>query len=164
VQLPPAQFGQNIREKVIEMLKAKVEGKCTGRFGYTIIVCKVENVTKGKLHPVTGMGHFHVRYNALVFKPYKNEILQAEVTGVNEEGFWCSAGPLAIYISGSNIPKHFVYEASSKSYVSKDEERRITQGSDCRIKILGVLLSATNMKVVGTIKDSDYLGPYAEEE
>eukprot|EP00954_Amorphochlora_amoebiformis_P019697 1334228-Amorphochlora_amoeboformis.AAC.2 len=36
----------------------KVEGKCTGRYGYTILVARIQKTKKGRLDVVTGNAHF----------------------------------------------------------------------------------------------------------
>ena len=35
VALPPKAYGRNLRKEVEEALRSKVEGKCSGRWGFT---------------------------------------------------------------------------------------------------------------------------------
>lgn len=35
------------------------------------------------ISPSTGMAEFEIRYNAVVYKPYKNEVVDALVTSIN---------------------------------------------------------------------------------
>lgn len=67
-----------------DKLYADVEGTCTGRYGYVITVLSLNNFGKGKILPGSGLAEFKVNYQAIVFKPYKGEVLDAIVTTVNK--------------------------------------------------------------------------------
>lgn len=70
-----------------DKLYADVEGTCTGRYGYVITVLSLHNIGKGKILPGSGLAEFKVNYQAIVFKPYKGEVLDAIVTTVNKVKF-----------------------------------------------------------------------------
>uniref|UniRef100_A0A7S2THG5 RNA polymerase Rpb7-like N-terminal domain-containing protein n=1 Tax=Lotharella oceanica TaxID=641309 RepID=A0A7S2THG5_9EUKA len=158
VDVPPICFGKGISEKIQDKLREKVEGKCTGRYGYTILVARVVKIHPGRLDVVTGHAHFGVDYQAIVFKPFKNEVLPTEVSLVTEQGFWCQAGPLEIFVGTEGIPKDYIFNPTDKLYSSEDEDKLIRKGSACRIRILGMTVDADKFKVVGTMK-GPYLGP-----
>lgn len=42
--LPPKYFGKKIEKHVLAQLRAKVEGKCSGRFGFTIVVTSLQDI------------------------------------------------------------------------------------------------------------------------
>lgn len=44
-----------MREHILAALRLKVEGKCSGRYGYTIAVTNMEDPGEGKLHEDTGI-------------------------------------------------------------------------------------------------------------
>jgi DNA-directed RNA polymerase II subunit RPB7 len=81
--LHPRHFNSSLSSLLLTQLRHKVEGKCSGRYGYTILVTMLRDVGVGVLDPDTGYAHFPVSYLALVFRPFKNEILIAKVTTVN---------------------------------------------------------------------------------
>lgn len=97
--LPPRSFTSDIEQKILHELRRKVEGKCTGRFGYTVLVRRLEAFGNALLNEDSGWAHFPVKYLALVFRPHKNEVLLAEVVALNETGLFAQAGPLTIYVS-----------------------------------------------------------------
>jgi DNA-directed RNA polymerase subunit E'/Rpb7 len=99
VALPPRAFTRDIEKKILAELRRKVQGRCTGRFGYTILVKRLEEFGNALLNEDTGWAHFPVKYLALVFGPFKNEVLPAHVVGLNETGLFAEAGPLVIYVS-----------------------------------------------------------------
>ena len=84
IQLAPKYFGPQLRQTLHQKLAADVEGQCTGRYGYIITVTKVINIGKGQINDSNGHATFPVKYKAIVFRPFKNEVLDAVVTTVNK--------------------------------------------------------------------------------
>lgn len=152
-----------MQKKIFKQLKSKVEGKPSGNFGYTIMVTKLKEIGSGVLNEDTGNAHFKVIYFALVFRPFKGEILPAEVKSISKQGFFAQAGPLEIFVSSQLMPDEFKHDTStgSQSYVNieDDGEIRINIGSFVRIKLVGMRFAAQDISVIGTIKE-DYLGPF----
>jgi len=159
--LAPKYFGKAVKKHILSQLRKKVEGKCTGRYGYTIVVTQLQLIGKGKLDEDTGNAHFPVRYLALVFRPFKNEILPAKVTSINNTGFFSQAGPLEIFVSKLLMPDDYKFDSRKEglpTYYSETEDIRIQVGSLVRIKIVGIRFATDNIYVIGTIKE-DFLGP-----
>lgn len=58
-------------------------------------------------------------------------------------GFFCTSGPLKMFVSTHLIPEEFKYETEDEpAFVSSDEEVRIRAGSNVRVRIVGVRLDA----------------------
>jgi DNA-directed RNA polymerase II subunit RPB7 len=158
--LAPKYFDKNVKDHIYNQLKLKVQGKCTGKFGYTILVTNLANVGRGRLHEDSGFAHFAVTYVSVVFRPFKNEILPATVTIINQNGFFAQAGPLEIFVSKTLMPEDLKFDPRDQglpTYYSEEEDVRIEQGSPVRIKIVGIRLAADKISTIGTIKE-DYLG------
>jgi DNA-directed RNA polymerase II subunit RPB7 len=82
--LHPRYFGANLRSTLVTKLHSEVEGTCSGRYGFIITVTSVEKIGLGKVNPSTGFVGFPVKYKAIVFKPFKEEIVDAVVSQVNK--------------------------------------------------------------------------------
>jgi DNA-directed RNA polymerase II subunit RPB7 len=67
-----------------EKLYADVEGTCSGQFGYIIAVVSVLDVGKGVVLPGSGLAEFVTRYRAIVFKPFKGEVVDGVVDNVTK--------------------------------------------------------------------------------
>eukprot|EP01083_Nonionella_stella_P011016 31315_1 len=160
VPLHPKYFGPDAVKRILDELKKKVEGKATGRFGFTILVTKIQGMSPGHLDDTTGFAHYTVRYLSVVFRPFRNEVLFAEVSMVNQNGFFAQAGPLQIFVSKLLMPSDYRYDSqdSMPNYVSEDGEVRVGSGSMVRVRIVGIRLATDDISVIGTIKE-DYLGP-----
>ncbi|KAG7694531.1 hypothetical protein KL930_003849 [Ogataea haglerorum] len=97
------------------------------------------DVGKGKIVPgQQGYAEFEVKYRAVVWKPFKGEVVDAIVSSVNNMGFFADVGPLSVFISKHLIPKDMKYTPSHTppAYISEDQV--IMKGSKVRIKIIGM--------------------------
>lgn len=65
-------------------LYADVEGTCSGLFGYIIAVVSILDIGKGMVLPGSGQAEFVTRYRAIVFKPFKGEVVDGVVNNVNK--------------------------------------------------------------------------------
>lgn len=59
-------------------------GTCSGEFGYIIAVINVIDIGKGMVLVGSGQAEFITRYRAIVFKPFKGEVVDAVVNNVNK--------------------------------------------------------------------------------
>lgn len=160
--LYPRHFGANLEDLLSQKLIQKVEGSCTGRYGFVICVTEVIETGKGKIREGAGLVTFPMRYTAIVFRPFKGEVLDAVVTKVNKLGFFAQAGPLQVFVSKHLIPTDMTYDeksnpASYVSQISDEQPVRVKKDSQVRLKLIGTRVDASEIFAVGTIKE-DYLG------
>lgn len=74
-------------ETVKQKLYTEVEGTCTGKYGFVIAVTTIDQIGSGIIQPGQGFVVYPVKYKAIVFRPFKGEVLDAVVTQVNKVGF-----------------------------------------------------------------------------
>jgi DNA-directed RNA polymerase II subunit RPB7 len=100
-----------------------VEGTCAGRYGYIIAVVAITTMGRGLLQPGTGLAKFDIEYSAVVFKPFKNEVVDGIVSTVNKIGFWADVGPLQVFVSQHLIPHFLKFDANSNppAYIAEGE-------------------------------------------
>lgn len=100
--LHPQYFGPQLLEKVKTKLYTEVEGTCTGksetnvfkpiadliekcfRYGFVIAVTTIDSIGAGLILPGQGYVVYPVKYKAIVFRPFKGEVLDAVVRQVNK--------------------------------------------------------------------------------
>lgn len=113
ILLHPRYFGPQLYETVKQKLYTEVEGTCTGkyvlmfntlnnfpaffnavlaiiqislnfRYGFVIAVTTIDSIGSGLVLPGQGFVVYPVKYKAIVFRPFKGEVLDAVVTQVNK--------------------------------------------------------------------------------
>ncbi|KAJ8750526.1 hypothetical protein K2173_015679 [Erythroxylum novogranatense] len=158
MQLHPRYFGRNLRENLAAKLMKDVEGTCSGRHGFVVAITGIENIGKGLIRDGTGFVTFPVKYQCVVFRPFKGEILEAVVTMVNKMGFFAEAGPVQIFVSNHLIPDDMEFQSGDMpNYTTSDGSVKIQKDCEVRLKIIGTRVDATEIFCIGTIKD-DFLG------
>jgi len=164
INLHPSFFGPTTQTYLTTKLHADVEGTCTGKHGYIISVLNINDVGAGTIQPGNGAAEFEVKYKAIVYRPFKGEVLEAIVSNVNKMGFFADAGPLQVFVSTHLIPTSMVFDSSANPPCFKhrnmdedDEEGLIEKGTKVRLKIVGTRVDATEIFAIGTIKE-DMLG------
>jgi DNA-directed RNA polymerase II subunit RPB7 len=96
-------------------LYSDVEGTCSGQFGYIIAVVSILDIGKGMVLSGSGQAEFITRYRAIVFKPFKGEVVDGVVNNVTkvrhpveqkrafltseQMGFFADVGPLTVFVS-----------------------------------------------------------------
>uniref|UniRef100_A0A4X1VG15 DNA-directed RNA polymerase subunit n=1 Tax=Sus scrofa TaxID=9823 RepID=A0A4X1VG15_PIG len=84
ILLHPRYFGPNLLNTVKQKLFTEVEGTCTGKYGFVIAVTTIDNIGAGVIQPGRGFVLYPVKYKAIVFRPFKGEVVDAVVTQVNK--------------------------------------------------------------------------------
>ncbi|CAF0766216.1 unnamed protein product [Brachionus calyciflorus] len=160
ILLHPRYFGPNLLDTVRQKLLNEVEGTCSGKYGFIIAITTIDTIGTGMIQPGRGYVIYPVEYKAIVFRPFKGEVLDAVVSQVNKIGLRCEIGPLECFVSRHCIPLEMDFDPNSASpcYKSKDEESVIQKNDEIRIKIIGLRIDATDIYAIGTLRD-DYLGP-----
>lgn len=98
---------------------------------------------------------FTLRYTALVFKPFKSEVLNAVVTQVNAHGFFACIGPVKVFVPEDHMPGDFSFDVNTLVWSSADETILLKEGTEVRLRVLQV--KALDGFCLGSIKD-DFLG------
>ena len=84
ILLHPSYFGPRMLQFLESKLYSDVEGTCSGQFGYIIAVVSVLDIGKGMVLSGSGQAEFITRYRAIVFKPFKGEVVDGVVNNVNK--------------------------------------------------------------------------------
>ncbi|KAK0425309.1 hypothetical protein QR680_009135 [Steinernema hermaphroditum] len=110
-------------ETVKQKLFNEVEGTCSGKHGFIIAVTTIDNIGHGIIQPGRGFVLYPVKYKAIVFRPFKGQVMDAVVNQVNKVGLFCDIGPLSCFVSRHCIPPDMEFEpnANPPCYKTKDD-------------------------------------------
>lgn len=119
ILLHPSYFGPRMLNFLESKLYSDVEGTCSGEFGYIIAVVSILDIGKGMVLAGSGQAEFVTRYRAIVFKPFKGQVVDGVVNNVTkvrihaiangrvacdertsaQMGFFADVGPLHVFVS-----------------------------------------------------------------
>ncbi|KAK2964766.1 putative DNA-directed RNA polymerase II subunit rpb7 [Blattamonas nauphoetae] len=164
VEIPPESLGPNIEQLVFDKLKRDVLFTVSGRYGYIIAIRRIQTLTEGYIRPGTGNAVFKVVYTAILFKPFRGEVVDAQVTTTTMNGLFCSVGPCSLFLARKMIPPSFQWhQEETPSCYMTSEGTRLQSGSKIRIRILGVSCEQSALTAVASMNEP-FLGIIKEEE
>ncbi|EGD72543.1 hypothetical protein PTSG_00566 [Salpingoeca rosetta] len=158
VLLPPRFLGPQLAESIRRKLYEDVESKCIGKHGYIVSVIEIVKIGEGEILVARGETLFPVTYRALVFRPVKNEVVDAIVSTVTKMGIFAEVGPLRVFIHFQWIP-NMVFDdtANPPCFRTDDFAEKIQPEDSIRIRILGVRVQASSIAATGSLA-GDFLG------
>lgn len=158
VLIHPKYFGPLLLDVVKQKLFNEVQGSCSGNYGFIVTVTTIDHIGHGHIQQNTGFVIYNIKYKAIVFRPFKGEVLDGLVTQVNKVGIFTEIGPLSCFISRHSIPADMQFDSNqAPCYKTSDEDVVIQQGDEIRLKIVGLRVDAKDIFAIGTLMD-DYLG------
>ena len=98
VRLHPSYFNAEARAVVENKVYADVEGTNTGTM-LIVAVISIDDVSDPKIQPGTGYALYTVAYRAIVWRPFRGEVVDGLVSSVLANGFLCDVGGLAVFVS-----------------------------------------------------------------
>nr|7O4I_G Chain G, DNA-directed RNA polymerase II subunit RPB7 [Saccharomyces cerevisiae S288C]7O4J_G Chain G, DNA-directed RNA polymerase II subunit RPB7 [Saccharomyces cerevisiae S288C]7O4K_G Chain G, DNA-directed RNA polymerase II subunit RPB7 [Saccharomyces cerevisiae S288C]7O4L_G Chain G, DNA-directed RNA polymerase II subunit RPB7 [Saccharomyces cerevisiae S288C]7O72_G Chain G, DNA-directed RNA polymerase II subunit RPB7 [Saccharomyces cerevisiae S288C]7O73_G Chain G, DNA-directed RNA polymeras len=159
ITLHPSFFGPRMKQYLKTKLLEEVEGSCTGKFGYILCVLDYDNIDiqRGRILPTDGSAEFNVKYRAVVFKPFKGEVVDGTVVSCSQHGFEVQVGPMKVFVTKHLMPQDLTFNAGSNPPSYQSSEDVITIKSRIRVKIEGCISQVSSIHAIGSIKE-DYLG------
>ena len=160
IRLHPQSFGRKMSEVLHKTLEMEVRGVSLGKAGYCVCVLQVRpGDSGGKIQEGTGMAIFQLHFEAVMFRPFKNEIMDVKVLNCVHLGFFGYAGPVKVFVSRHQMPQDMQdgYNAMDEAWLSEDKEVEIKENCGVRLKIISCTLENQQWTCVGTIAE-EYLG------
>lgn len=143
----PNDLGKNIEDIISERI-TDLEGVVIGENGYIVSIIEFTQKGDGIIDNETGRVTFKIDYKAITFKPFKGEILHSEVKYINEHGFYCSIGPINVFISKYRSPE-YIYDTEKNVWY--DEKTVINIKDIIPIEIIATKINTTEIACLGKI-------------
>ncbi|TFK20251.1 DNA-directed RNA polymerase II subunit [Coprinopsis marcescibilis] len=161
ILLHPSYFGPRMESYLESKLYADVEGTCSGQFGFIISVVSVLDIGKGMVLSGSGQAEFVARYRAIVFKPFKGEVMDGVVRNVSKMGIFADVGPLNVFCAAALLQPDLKFDPNSNPPSYSSEDQIIEKGSKVRLKVVGTRVDATDIFGIVSMKE-DHLGVLEE--
>src|SRR6266508_4217775 len=94
VRIPPERLGEDIDTVARELTRTTLEGKIGADKTLTLVASNIERVGEGRIVHGDGAVYQRVRYDALVFAPALQEIVEGTVVEILKFGGFIRFGPL----------------------------------------------------------------------
>lgn len=159
LRVPPEYLGPNMYDFINQKLN-DLQGSCSIQYGYLVTIYQIESIENGVVNQF-GEALFTVIFKALVFRPFRGEVLDGIVQGTDQVGIEIMVGALKIFVPHTKIPPNLVYNKNSEKYENVEDNKQIGKGTRLRFKIMSISIMGNEavgeMSGIGSL-EGDYLG------
>lgn len=155
IGIPPSKFNEPLKEAALEVLKELYEGSIIPEIGLIITILDTEVSPIGHIIYGEGNVYHNVIFKALAFSPMEREIVEGEVSVVEEFGLLVRIGPIEGFIHKSQIwDDYFSYNREQNIMLGTKTRRIIRKGDVVRARIVSVSYSiqSHNLRIALTMR------------
>jgi len=163
IRIPPERFGDNIEEVTNKIVQETFEGTIKKDYGLIVVTNNIKPDGDGIVIHGDGGLYQKVDFDALVYQPILQEIVDAVICEIVEFGAFCHIGPMDALIHMSQIMNDYVDVDSENERITGKENKRVLKiGDGVRARIVAISLnelSARESKIGLTMRQPQ-LGSY----
>ena len=142
VRIPPQYFGENLEKVINSIVQKSFEGKVKREHGMIVLTTNVEMLDEGVIIHGDGALYQKVRFDALVFQPELQEIVDGIVCEVVEFGIFCHIGAMDALVHMSQIMDDYVeINVENGRITGKESKKSLTVGDTVRARIVSLSLN-----------------------
>ena len=142
VRVPPERLGDDLQVVVKEMLQEKLEGRLDKKIGMFIAILDVVDIKEGRIMIGDAGVYYETIFDALIFRPKMQEIVEGEVLEIVEFGAFVEIGPLDGLLHISQITDEYIsYDEKNAKLVTNDTGKTLGEGDKLRARIVAISLN-----------------------
>lgn len=147
IRIPPTLLGENLTLTVKSALMEKLEGQVDKKLGALVAVCEIDEIGEGHILVGDGAVYYDVTFEAIMFMPELQEIIEGEVVEAVGFGVFVGIGPMDGLLHVSQITDDFIsYDAKNARLVTKNTGKAIAEGDRVRTRIVAVSINEREPK------------------
>ena len=142
VRIPPDKLGGKIEEVVKSALEEKLEGRTDKTLGSIVAVTDVVKIGEGRILVGDGAVYYDATFDAIVYKPEMQEIIEGNIAEIVEFGAFVSMGPVDGLLHVSQIDDDYIsYDEKNARLVGKKSNRALAEGDSLRARVVAISLN-----------------------
>ena len=142
VRAPPERLGDDLQVVVKDMLQEKLEGRLDKKIGMFIAILDVVDIKEGRIMIGDAGVYYETVFDALIFRPKMQEIVEGAVVEIVEFGAFVEIGPLDGLLHISQITDEYIsYDEKNAKLVTKETGRTLGEGDKLRARLVAISLN-----------------------
>jgi DNA-directed RNA polymerase subunit E' len=142
VRIPPDRLGEDLDQLAKELTRTTLEGRIGADRMLTLVTSSVERVGEGRIVHGDGAVYQKVKYDAVVFSPQLQEIVDGHVVEILKFGAFVRFGPLDGLLHISQVMDDRVdVDEEGQRLIGKDSKRDLRVGDRVRARVVAVSLN-----------------------
>ncbi len=141
-KIDPDRLGDPLEMAVERALREKYEAVVDKTLGTIVAVLGADRIGEGHILAGDGAIYYEATFDALVFKPEMQEIVEGEVVEIVKFGAFLSLGPFDGLLHVSQITNEYIsYDEKNARLVSKESAKSLGEGDKVRARVIAVSLN-----------------------
>ena len=141
-RIEPDHLGDPLEAAVERSLRDKYEAVVDKSLGTIVAVLGSDNIGEGRILAGDGSIYYEADFEALVFKPEMQEIVEGEGVEIVKIGAFLSLAPFDGLLHVSQITNEYIsYDEKNARLVSKESSKSLGEGDRVRARIIAVSLN-----------------------
>ncbi|MDK2825610.1 DNA-directed RNA polymerase, subunit E' [Methanolobus vulcani] len=142
IRVAPDLLGKDVNENVKNALKHKLEGRIDKEIGAIVAITQINEIGEGHILVGDGAVYYDVNFDAIVFVPTIQEVIEGEVVETVDFGAFVSIGAMDGLLHVSQVTDDFMsYDGKNGRLVSKNGGRALSEGDKVRARIVAVSIN-----------------------
>ncbi len=137
VRVPPTLIDEKLKDSVKISLSEEFIGRL-GKDGVFLSIMDVKEIGEGTIIPGDGAIYYEVTFEALVYKPKMQEIVEGFITEIAGFGAFVRIGPIDGLVHISQVMDDYVNYSESGSLQGKESNRSLKVGDEVRARIVAI--------------------------
>lgn len=160
IRVPPNMFGSDLEDAILRILRENYERRIVKDVGIVLSVDSAKVISEGTILPGDSGAYYGVKFDALTFTPYVNEVYEADIKEVVEFGAFAGIGPIQGLVHISQVsPDKFFYDKKAKNLSTRTSKRSLKKDDRVLLKVSTVSMrSNTTETKIGLTMRADGLG------
>ena len=153
VRIPPHLFALKMQDAALSILRDQLERTVDKQLGVVVSLHKPRLKSSGRVLQGDGAAYFDIEFDALVFQPEVNEVVEGDVSEIVEFGAFVRIGPVDGLIHVSQVANDFFsFDKKQGCLVGRETKKTVKKGDKIMAKIATVSLKDTiaNSKIALT--------------
>jgi len=145
VRVPPERLDNVTEDLILELLQDKLEGRCGEDLGWIVAVTDVHETGEGKILYNEGGVFYEAEFDALIFEPVMQEVLDGKVSEAVSFGLFVNIGPVDALLHASQIgDAYFSFDEENQRLHSDEKNRELGIDDPVRSRIVTVSIDERN--------------------
>lgn len=145
VRIPPERLGEEYEPLALSLAREMFERTMDGKGNYTLMIADLQLEGDARIAPGDGGVYQSVKYDALMFRPVQNEVVDGEVVEVMKFGAFVRFGPLDGLVHISQIIDDKVdIDLENQRLLGKEKKWDLKKGDKVRGRIISISLNQTS--------------------
>ncbi len=145
VRIPPDRLSEDIDELTRELTRLSLEGRMDADKNLILLASNIERIGDGRIVHGDGAVYQKVAFDAIVFRPDLQEVVEGEVCEVLKFGAFVRFGPLDGLLHISQIMDDRVdVDVDGQRLIGKDTRKDLRGGDRVRTRIVAISINEGN--------------------